>query len=159
MSMEPHGVEASNRACFVERDQHGFADRVGHFDQRHNDARSCRSDDLAVCAKPVQVTNEAGAAASDQFDMVQPRHVNVGGKVVSAHVVSLPAGVVVFAAGKEAKHGAIPYTSAQSLGHHGRSQNCKVLGERAVNGEPIVIIGRFSKKLIIIDAAKDGERA
>ena len=158
MSMEPHGVEASNRACFVERDQHGFADRVGYFDQRHNDARSSRSDDLAVCAKPVQVANEAGAAASNQFDMVQPRHINVGGKVVSAHVASLPAGVVVLVPGKEAKHGPIPDTTGQSLGHHGRSQNCKVFGERAVNG-PIAFIGRFSKKLIIIDAAKDGERA
>lgn len=104
MSLQQHGVEAPNCACLVEWDQHGFADRIGDFEKRHDDARAAGLVDFPVSADLVQVANEAGAAASNQFDMVQPRHVNVGRKVVGTHDGCSLAGLLFSEAQRPGNH-------------------------------------------------------
>lgn len=114
MSMQPHGIETADHSLFWSRNQHGLADCIGNLKQRHDDVDAGNPQNSAAPVYPVYVANEAGVSAADHVDMVQSRHVNVGGAFFSAHGCFLAARVVGFVPGKPNMHAGTTRSSYKS---------------------------------------------
>lgn len=77
--MHPHGENAPYRAVHAvgRGNDHGFADGVWHLGNRHYQIEEVPSF-LPVVVQRVRVHDEARAAISNKFDMIQARHKDVG---------------------------------------------------------------------------------